>query len=184
MGLQVSDAPEENEKLNKIFKRIAQVLSVPLWIVLVAMIHDDTYTIQLAVVLLICGLVHAVFIVPIVWNVANAIRKWVKPDMLISDGARGAVMDKLFWLLGPQSLAALVSTVILFLACFLVLGSIMTKASSNKVVDVPVARDVKVAPQNAVEVGGAKEEKSTEPSQQDVKNENPERVEKKPEEGN
>jgi hypothetical protein len=134
--MQIHDSPEDNERLNGVFKKIAMVVSPIIWWVFWVLMGDAngdkvTYGLQFFG-LMVLGILTSIFIIPLAWKIGDFFRRWTKPDMFVAYSAREGFEKKLFWLLGPQTSVALLASSIAFLASLALTAPLATRQPDQR----------------------------------------------------
>ncbi len=112
--MEINDTPAENEKLDKVARVLIKFASFVLWHVCIYwLVYQENYSNLIFGIYTVIWIIFGWLIFPGLWNIANIIRLWIKPDIIVSSNAREAFNNKIFWLIGPQSIAVISGTLII-----------------------------------------------------------------------
>jgi hypothetical protein len=112
--MEIVDTPNELGNTNKVFKIIMQIM---IFIVLIGYSYTEFIednSIKLMIIRVLLSLFTSVVIAHFAWIIADIIRKWIMPNVLVTSGAMDALKQKIFWLYGPQFTTSWLSAAIFF----------------------------------------------------------------------
>ena len=127
--MEIVDTPNELGNTNKVFKIIMQIM---IFIVLVGYSYTEFIkdnSIKFMIVRVLLSILTSVVIVHYAWIIADVIRKWIMPNVLVTSGAMDAFKQKIFWLYGPQFTTSWLSAGIFFTLSNVLLIQYLNKPS-------------------------------------------------------
>ena len=127
--MEIVDTPNELGNTNKVFKIIMQIM---IFIVLVGYSYTEFIkdnSIKFMIVRVLLSILTSVVIVNYAWIIADVIRKWIMPNVLVTSGAMDAFKQKIFWLYGPQFTTSWLSAGIFFTLSNVLLIQYLNKPS-------------------------------------------------------
>jgi hypothetical protein len=127
--MEIVDTPNELGNTNIVFKIIMQIM---IFIVLIGYSYTEfteDNSIKLLIIRVLLSLFTSVVIAHFAWIIADIIRKWIMPNVLVTSGAMDALKQKIFWLYGPQFTTSWLSSAIFFAIFNLLLTQNINKPS-------------------------------------------------------
>ena len=112
--MEIVDKPNELGNTNKVFKIIMQIMIFIALILYTYALYDTDKSIKLMIIRLLLSIFTSSIIVHYTWIIADTIRKWIMPELLVTSGAMDAFKKKIFWLYGPQFSASWMIALIFF----------------------------------------------------------------------
>ena len=113
--MEIVDTPNELGNTNKVFKIISQIIFFIILLFIVYLDFNNDNSITLLIIRVLISAFTSLVIAHYAWIIADIVRNWIMPGVLITSGAMDALKQKIFWLYGPQFFTSIASTLIFYI---------------------------------------------------------------------